>query len=291
MGRAESSGIGYFPVVTEWDQKLKLVRAKYKLAGIGCIVELWKAIYAEGYALRWDEDAELLFADENNIDLGTLRDIVNFSAEKGIFDRTKLVDNLVLTSHGIQKQWLSIVRSAHRKTTEIDPKICLLTAAEISLDKVESKESDGSQSSGGNDAAESKPPEEIHQSKGKESKEKKEEQPRARDPFDSSTQEQRLLAYCTTLAKQRGAGNVEQYARRIMREPDIVARFEAEFPPKKVEEPPLPDPGPCPNCGGERTHYPGNPKTRRRCLRCGSEANFDEAIEAWVEEKVPVDTS
>ena len=183
MARPESTGIPYFPIVTEWDQKLKLVRAKYKLLGVGCILELWRAIYREGYALVWDEDAELLFADENNLDLETLREIVDFATSKEIFDRQKLVENSVLTSHGIQKQWLSVVRAAHRKTTTIDPEICLLAAAELSDDKVERKPGDGLVSSGGNPAAAPFPLEETTQSKAKQSKaEQSKENSACREP-------------------------------------------------------------------------------------------------------------
>lgn len=173
MARPQSKGIPYFPVVTEWDQKMKLVRAKYKLVGVGCVVELWKAIYSEGYALTWDDDAQLMFADENSIDLELLRDIVEFASSRGLFDKTLLETQSVLTSHGIQKQWITVVRKAHRADCEIDAELCLLSDEERTLEKVERKPSDRSQKYSENPAIAHKSSEETPQSKAKQSKVKK----------------------------------------------------------------------------------------------------------------------
>ena len=173
MARPQSKGIPYFPVVTEWDQKMKLVRAKYKLVGVGCVVELWKAIYSEGYALTWDEDAQLMFADENSIDLELLRDIVEFASSRGLFDKAMLETQSVLTSHGIQKQWITVVRKAHRADCDIDGELCLLSDEERTLEKVERKPSDRSQKYSENPAIARKSSEETPQSKVKQSKVKK----------------------------------------------------------------------------------------------------------------------
>lgn len=172
MARPQSTGIPYFPVVTEWDQKLKLVRAKFGLLGVGCIVELWKAIYSEGYALAWDDDARLLFADENSLPLEQLEAIVSFAVDKGIFDSDTLENHRVLTSHGIQKQWLTVVRKAHRTDSDIAPELCLLTPDERSLDKVERKPRDGVPKYSDNPANAPKSSEETTQSKAKQSKAK-----------------------------------------------------------------------------------------------------------------------
>lgn len=52
MARPKKIGMDYFPVDTTWDVKMQLVKAKYGLEGIGCIIELFKAIYHEGYFLK-----------------------------------------------------------------------------------------------------------------------------------------------------------------------------------------------------------------------------------------------
>lgn len=128
MGRAEKRGLDYFPLDTEWDIKMQLVKARFGLVGIGCIVELFKLIYHEGYALKWDEDTRVLFAASNHIDEKTLGEIVIYSVEKGVF-HAGIFDKLqVLSSSGIQKRWKKIVKSSKRAVTEIDRDLDLNTA-------------------------------------------------------------------------------------------------------------------------------------------------------------------
>lgn len=87
MGRPVKTGLDYFPLDTSWDIKMKLLKAKFHLLGIGCMTELFKDIYHEGYALKWDEDTKLLFADDNSIELQTLEEIVKFALSRGIFSQ------------------------------------------------------------------------------------------------------------------------------------------------------------------------------------------------------------
>lgn len=283
MARPENTGIPYFPIVTEWDQKLKLVRAKYKLLGVGCIVELWKAIYAEGYALQWDEDAELLFADENSLDLETLRDIVKFAFSKGIFDLGMYEKKHVLTSHGIQKQWLSVVRAAHRKTTEIEPDLCLLAPNEFPLDKVERKPSDRSEKYGGNPAAADESIEETPQSKAKQRREEKSKELAARAPeaiAESQEQDLDLAAlgdYCLKLALERKAKSPEAMARKLATQPDVVADFKASRDalngPKRRPDTPCPPPPRC-DCPEHGEIKADRVSGTGKCLSCGAWWSF-----------------
>ncbi len=282
MARPQTAGIAYFPVVTEWDQKLKLVRAKYQLIGVGCIIELWRAIYREGYALAWDEDAELLFADENNIDLPTLREILNFAIDRGIFDRQMLTDHHILTSHGVQKQWLAVVRGAHRKTTDIPAELCLLTTAELSTDKVDDKCSDGGVSSRGNDAAAANPPEETPQSKAKQSKLKQSKKALAAREILSAEDESELFLFALQRAKTApGVRNVSAYAEKIMREPDIIADFLAskskEAEPARAEAP-----DPCPHCGKKTIKTSDH--LDALCPNCKTSWTYDHDNDAWIED-------
>jgi hypothetical protein len=237
---------------------MKLIRAKYKLMGVGCIVELYKAVYSEGYAITWDEDAQLLFADENNIALEDLREIVTFAAKKELFDEHMLIEKKVLTSHGIQKQWLAVVRACHRKNSEIDADICLLGPAELSPDKVERKPDGGSENSRGNEAAEPESPEENPQSKAKQSKVNKLASSGA-EVVDNSPknpqEEARLYAFC--LKRSKRADNPEAYARSLMAKLDVLASWrESEKPPdtSPSSEPPI-----CNRCGRPALLIPGKP--------------------------------
>lgn len=125
MARPIKIGLDYFPVDTTWDIKMRLLRARFKLEGVGLIIELFQAIYREGCALAWNEDSRLLIADEAGIPLERLDEIVGFSAEKGIFNAEAL-KNGYLTSHGIQARWVKACTESKRKENKIPPEIDLL---------------------------------------------------------------------------------------------------------------------------------------------------------------------
>lgn len=127
MGRPVKTGLDYFPLDTSWDIKIKLLKAKFHLIGIGCMMELFKDIYHEGYAIKWDEDTKLLFADDNSIDIQTLDEIVNFALSKGIFSRPIFDKTGYLTSHGIQSRWKKACVDSKRSTVEIDHDLDLLS--------------------------------------------------------------------------------------------------------------------------------------------------------------------
>lgn len=175
MARPQSKGLSYFPLVTEWDTKAKLVHAKYGLLGIGCLIALYQDIYREGYALKWDEDTELLFSATNKIPVPKLREIIKFSIERGIFDNGVLDKYKTLTSHGIQKQWVAVAKASHRKIIAIDPNLCLLSPDELITEKTQPTDSGRGVSSGGNESGDEITQEEMPQSKVNKSKVNKEE--------------------------------------------------------------------------------------------------------------------
>ena len=131
MARPEKPGVDYFPLDTTWETNMKLVKARFKLTGVGCIVELWKEVYRQGYAMTWDPDTQLLFASENGIEIEQLQAIVAFAADRGIFDARMLQNQGLLTSHGIQKRWKRIVKESGRKTTQIPDYLDLTTSEEF----------------------------------------------------------------------------------------------------------------------------------------------------------------
>jgi len=45
MGRPKKIGLDYFSMDTNWDTAMRLLKAKFGLLGIGCMVELYKTIY------------------------------------------------------------------------------------------------------------------------------------------------------------------------------------------------------------------------------------------------------
>lgn len=137
MGRNPKVGLDYFPLDTSWDIKMQLVKAKFGLEGVGCIVELFKLIYSEGYYIKWDDDNRLLFAAENKIDENKLAEIVDFSCRKGVFHAGKLDLLGVLTSSGIQKRWARIASDSNRTIQTIDETIAIIDTDVFSAQKIE----------------------------------------------------------------------------------------------------------------------------------------------------------
>lgn len=145
MARPIKIGLDYFPMDTTWDIKMRLLKARYKLEGIGLIVELYQAIYREGYALIWNDDSRLLIADEVGVPPDRLDEIVGFAAAKGIFNKEALKKGY-LTSHGIQARWVKACTESKRKENKIPPEIDLLqrgnefTPEETRINSEETKE-------------------------------------------------------------------------------------------------------------------------------------------------------
>jgi len=131
MGRPKKIGLDYFSLDTNWDTAMRLLKAKFGLLGIGCMVELYKTIYQEGYYVSWDADAKLLFSVEHHIDINTLEAIINEAILRGMFDSDMLKTYRILTSRGIQKRWKHIMDSLKRSGTEVDFKYDLLTQKQI----------------------------------------------------------------------------------------------------------------------------------------------------------------
>ena len=125
MARPIKIGLDYFPMDTTWDIKMRLLKARYKLEGVGLIVELYQAIYREGYALIWNEDSRILIADETGISIERLDEIVGFAAAKDIFD-SRILGKGYLTSHGIQARWVKACTDTKRKENKIPTDIDLL---------------------------------------------------------------------------------------------------------------------------------------------------------------------
>lgn len=105
MARPLKQGLDYFPMDTKLDLKLQLLKAKYKLEGIGFIDMLFRVIYEEGYFIKIDADNQLMLANDFGISEERFSELLNFCIEKDFFDKQIYKENQVLTSNGIQKRY------------------------------------------------------------------------------------------------------------------------------------------------------------------------------------------
>ena len=129
MARPLKQGLDYFPLDTNWNDKVKFVRAEFGVAGIGILVSLWQKIYRDkGYYTLWDDDVALLFASEINAGFSVVSEVVRCCLKRGIFDSEMFARHGVLTSAGIQRRYLA---STKRRETALKPEISLVKCAEI----------------------------------------------------------------------------------------------------------------------------------------------------------------
>ena len=118
MARPFKNGVDYFPLDVQLDEKFELLEAQFGIKAFAVIVKLYQKIYGgEGYYCEWDEDIALLFAQRNNVNYNVVSDILSAAVKRGIFNKKMFQDYGILTSAGIQKQYLKIITK--RKQIEI----------------------------------------------------------------------------------------------------------------------------------------------------------------------------
>lgn len=110
MARPAKDGVDYFPLDVHLDDKFKFIEIKFKLEGFAILIKLFQKIYSCGYWYKWTEDEMLIFADENRVDLSTVKDVVDEAIIREIFDKELYEKCNILTSKGIQKRYKEIVK-------------------------------------------------------------------------------------------------------------------------------------------------------------------------------------
>ena len=130
MGRPTKTGLDYFPLDCNLDNKLKLIKAEFGMIGFGLIIRLYQSIYGdEGYFMEWSQDVALMFADQEKVGVNVVSEVVAACLRRGIFDSEMYEKHGVLTSRGIQKRYLKMTKK--RTDSEISDEYILLSAPEI----------------------------------------------------------------------------------------------------------------------------------------------------------------
>lgn len=126
MASIEKKGIRYFNIECEHEDKLEYILAKHGIAGYGIVIQLWRKIYQiEGYFCDWKEKNKYLFAKNIGVSVEELNLVIDTCFEEKIFNEEKFKEYHVLTSAGVQKRWLKIVKDCKRKDTDIDENLDL----------------------------------------------------------------------------------------------------------------------------------------------------------------------
>jgi len=108
MARQVKVGIDYFSHDVDMlqDRKVKLIKAKHGLIGYAVFLRLLEELYRDkGYYLHVDENFNLLFTDENNVDLNVYINVLNDCINFDLFDKEAYEKYSILTSKRIQRNY------------------------------------------------------------------------------------------------------------------------------------------------------------------------------------------
>ncbi len=132
MSRPLKTGLDYFPLDVEIDEKMELIEAKYGLIGFGIIIKLYQKIYRQGYFMEWNEDRLMLFKKAINVDINLINDVINDCLRYNIFDKNLYERFVILTSSGIQKRFLAACD--RRKTVNLIKEYINIATDDINVD-------------------------------------------------------------------------------------------------------------------------------------------------------------
>ena len=131
MARPTKEGLEYFPLVTNFEDKVILLIAEFGASGVGIVVSLYQKIYNNGYYINWNDDSLMLFSRYVNEEIMRVNTVITRCFDRNIFDKSLYKKHGILTSHGIQKQYLKVCKEARRKQVRFIKEYCLIKDKEF----------------------------------------------------------------------------------------------------------------------------------------------------------------
>ena len=125
MARPLKSGVDYFPLDVTMNDKVRLIEAEFGVIGFGILIKLYQKIYKDrGYYCEWNQEVALLFANDCKVGVNVVSEVLSALFRRGIFDRDIFEKYGVLTSEGIQRRYLEMVK--RRQDSKIDDRYALV---------------------------------------------------------------------------------------------------------------------------------------------------------------------
>lgn len=134
MARKGKVGIDYFSHDVDMlsDRKIKLLKAKHGLIGYAVYLRLLEELYQDkGYYLEINEDFNILFSDDNNLDLNVYILILNDCINHELFDIKIFEKYSILTSKRIQLNYLTACE--RRKGIDIYSEFLLFDIEDVNI--------------------------------------------------------------------------------------------------------------------------------------------------------------
>lgn len=133
MARPKKEGFEYFPVDVDIfsDIGVRLSMMRYGAQGFALYLYLLARIYDNGFWLRFEEELAELTAWELHMEASSVREILAFFLQKGLFDRDIYEKENILTSRGVQRRYQAMMKKRLRRRTMTVPKaLWLLSESE-----------------------------------------------------------------------------------------------------------------------------------------------------------------
>ena len=129
MARPIKTGLDYFELDCQLEEKIRLIQAEFGLKGFAIVVKLYQKIYGGfGYYCEWNDDSLLLFMSENGVssrdEKNLMQEIVSACIRRNIFSEKLLNEFGILTSLGVQKRYLNA--TSRREKVELIKEYLLL---------------------------------------------------------------------------------------------------------------------------------------------------------------------
>ena len=123
MARPIKEGLDYFSVDVDFfsDIKTRRILKDCGPSAIAAIMCLLSNIYRNGYFVHWDEDTIFAVAESTYMAEDEVQVIVDKALQVGFFDSRLYEEQKVLTSRGIQKRYLNVLRTRKSKGGSISP--------------------------------------------------------------------------------------------------------------------------------------------------------------------------
>lgn len=126
------TGLAYYHIETDryQDRRIKRLKKDFGCNGIAVYDYLLCEIYRDkGCFLVWDESTAFDVAEYFGLKENTVKEIVNYCAAVGLFDKALLCRGNILSSHSIQRRYIEMCNRAKRKNIEI-PEECKIIPEE-----------------------------------------------------------------------------------------------------------------------------------------------------------------
>ncbi|HFK0021411.1 TPA: Lin1244/Lin1753 domain-containing protein [Listeria monocytogenes] len=131
MARPLKEGLDYFPldVDADYDDKFQLIETLHGPTGFAIMIKLFMKIYSQNFFYKWTETEQILFAKRVNVDINTLKTVVNDCIKYDLFNNNLFNEFQILTSLGIQERYFTAI--GRRKKQIVVLEYLLLDRSEV----------------------------------------------------------------------------------------------------------------------------------------------------------------